>query len=157
MNSACFYINIYIENIKLLYQPRWQNYLYYSFSCFSEKIISIAWSFRMRYFTACEAMTTAEPPEPFASFVINVLFNQYILLAVAARRRGILSILCVLWTLMCWFFVLFMLFVVPIHVLVAAWPLQVICGFLDKDIWAILKLRHFDDDSFPQYFLKTSK
>ena len=42
MNSACFYINIYIENIKLLYQPRWQNYLYYSFSCFSEKIFSIA-------------------------------------------------------------------------------------------------------------------
>ena len=55
----------------------------------------------MRYFTACEAMTTAEPPEPFASLVINVLFNQYILLAVSARRRGILSILCVLWTLRC--------------------------------------------------------
>ncbi len=55
----------------------------------------------MMLFPPREAMTTAEPPEPFASFVINVLFNQYILLAVAARRRDLLSILCVLWTLIC--------------------------------------------------------
>jgi hypothetical protein len=37
----------------------------------------------------CAATTTAEPPEPFGSFVINVLFNQNILQAVvgpAARQ-----------------------------------------------------------------------
>ena len=31
-------------------------------------------SFRMIPFPPREAMTTAEPPEPFALFVINVLF-----------------------------------------------------------------------------------
>ena len=77
------------------------SYYYCSFSCFYEKIFSKTLSFCMMLFPPREAMTTAEPPEPFASFVINVLFNQYILLAVAARRRGILSILCVLWTLIC--------------------------------------------------------
>ena len=57
----------------------------------------------MRSFTAREATTTAEPPEPFGSFVINVLFNQYILQAVvgSAARQSVknLSILCNLWFL----------------------------------------------------------
>jgi len=40
-------------------------YYYRSFSCLSKKIISKALSFRMMLFPPREAMTTAEPPEPF--------------------------------------------------------------------------------------------
>ena len=47
-----------------------------------------------------EAMTTAEPPEPFESFMINVLFNLYILLAVVGPvARHFCVILCILWFL----------------------------------------------------------
>ena len=41
------------------------SYYYRSFSCLSKKIISKALSFRMMLFPPREAMTTAEPPEPF--------------------------------------------------------------------------------------------
>ncbi|MBR6074987.1 MAG: hypothetical protein IKP87_06760, partial [Victivallales bacterium] len=40
-------------------------YYYRSFSCLSKKIISKALSFRMMLIPPREAMTTAEPPEPF--------------------------------------------------------------------------------------------
>ena len=56
----------------------------------------------MTSFAPREAMTTAEPPEPFESFVINILFNLYILLAVVGpAARFFLCVLCVLWTLKC--------------------------------------------------------
>ena len=51
----------------------------------------------MMLFPPREATTTAEPPEPFGSFVINVLFNQNILQAVvgpAAKHFGLFSVFC---------------------------------------------------------------
>ena len=39
-------------------------YYYCPFSCFSEKILSKAKSYRMRFFASREATTIAEPPEP---------------------------------------------------------------------------------------------
>ena len=44
--------------------------------CFFAKIFSMATSFRMTSFASREAMTTAEPPEPFVSFAINILFHH---------------------------------------------------------------------------------
>ena len=40
------------------------SYYYCPFSCFSEKILSKAKSYRMRFFASSEATTIAEPPEP---------------------------------------------------------------------------------------------
>ena len=52
----------------------------------------MATSFRMTSFASREAMTTAEPPEPYEAFMINVLFHQRILWGTSARRRGFFSV-----------------------------------------------------------------
>ena len=49
----------------------------------------------MMLFPPREAMTTAEPPKPFESFVINVLFNQYILQAVVGPAARLFCLFCV--------------------------------------------------------------
>ena len=76
-------------------------YYYCSFSCFFTKIFSMTTSFRMTSFAPREAMTTAEPPEPFESFTINVLFQHGILSGIigpAARQSvkkiSVISVIC---------------------------------------------------------------
>ena len=67
------------------------SYYYRSFSCFLAKIFPCAFLLR-------EALSqTAEPPEPFASFAINVLFLHGILsnfIGPAARLFCLFSVFC---------------------------------------------------------------
>jgi hypothetical protein len=74
----------------------------------------MAMSFRMTSFAPREATTTAEPPEPFASFMINVLFLYLNPLCVIGPARGFWCVWCVLWLKIC--------------------VICVICGFLNS-IW----------------------
>ncbi len=43
-------------------------------------------SYRMTSFAAAQRMTTAEPPEPFALFAIDVLFLHEVFVVSSARR-----------------------------------------------------------------------
>ena len=82
-------------------------YYYCSFSFFEK-------DFSMRISVARSAFTNAEPPEPFASFAINVLFQHGILNGIiGSAARHFLCNLCDLWFLTYCIFVIFMTFVVP--------------------------------------------
>ena len=51
----------------------------------------------MTTFAAAQRMTTAEPPEPFESFMINVLFlslNPLGVVGPAARHFGVFFVFC---------------------------------------------------------------